>query len=217
LPFEAEKVQPTPAVLDFLEFCYRAIGKPESGDYHSYHGHYHLYFKPEEGKTAFREAINRIFSRNGMAYEFNSDGSIVRLAPEGLRDILMPTVFRTRDSVLNSLLEAARTKYLNRNPTVRQEALEKLWDAWERLKTIEPGKDKKESATALLNRASPEPTFRNALENEATELTRIGNKFRIRHAETSQVPLQLSEHVDYLFHRLFALIILFLKTTGGCR
>jgi len=28
----------------------------------------------------------------------------------------------------------------------------------------------------------------------------------IRHSETSQVPLQRNDHVDYLFHRLFALI-----------
>ena len=217
LPFEAEKVQPTPAVLDFLEFCHRAIGKPESGNYHSYYGHYHLYFKPEEGKTAFREAINRVFSRNGIAYEFNSDGLIVRLAPEGLKDILMPAVFQTLDPVLNSLLEAARTKYLNRNPIVRQEALEKLWDAWERLKTIEPRKDKKASVTALLSKAASESTFREMLDKEASELTRIGNTFKIRHSETTQVPLVLNEHVDYLFHRLFSLILLFLRTTGRGR
>ncbi len=217
LPIEATKMQPTLPVLDFLEFCHRAIGKPIKADYHSYFGHYHLHFEPEEGQAAFREDINRIFSRNGIAYEFNSDGLIVRLAPEGLRDILMPTLFRTRDPVLNSLLEAARTKYLNRNPTVRQEALEKLWDAWERLKTIEPGKDKKASITALLNKAAPESTFRETLDKEASELTRIGNNFKIRHSEISQVPLVLNEHVDYLFHRLFSLILLFLRTTGRSR
>lgn len=217
LPFDAKKVQPTPAVLDFLEFCHRAIGKPEKLDHHPYYRHYHLNFQSEEGKTAFREDINRVFSRNGIAYEFNSDGLIVRLAPEGLKDILMPAVFRTRDPVLNSLLEAARTKYLNRNPIVRQEALEKLWDAWERLKTIEQGMDKKASITALLNKAAPESNFRETLNMEAKELTRIGNNFRIRHSEISQVPLEFNEHVDYLFHRLFSLIFLFLRTTGRSR
>lgn len=213
LPLDAKKVQPTPVVLDFLEFCHRAIGKPKNLDYHSYYGHYHLNFHPEEGKTAFREDINRVFYRNGIAYEFNSDGLIVRLAPEGLKDILMPTVFQTRDPLLNSLLEAARTKYLNRNPIVRQEALEKLWDAWERLKTIE-GKDKKTSITALLSKVAPESTFRKMLDREAIELTSIGNKFRIRHSEIDQIPLESNEHVDYLFHRLFSLVLLFLRTTG---
>ena len=54
--------------------------------------------------------------------------------------------------------------------------------------------------------------FRETLEAEATELTRIGNTFRIRHSETSQTPLENDTHVDYLFHRLFGLIHLLLKS-----
>ncbi|HUV79895.1 MAG TPA: hypothetical protein VMW40_03595 [Candidatus Bathyarchaeia archaeon] len=217
LPLDAKKVLPTLAVLDFLEFCHRAIGKPIKTDYHSYFGHYHLHFEPEEGQAAFRDDINRIFSRNGIAYELGSDGLIVRLAPEGLREALMSAAFRTGDTGLDSLLEAARAKYLNPNLTIRQESLEKLWDAWERLKTVEPGKDKRASITTLLNKAATESTFRETLNKEASELTRIGNIFRIRHSEITQVPLERSEHVDYLFHRLFALILLFLRTTGRSR
>lgn len=93
----------------------------------------------------------------------------------------------------------------------------KLWDAWERLKTVEPGKNKKESSIALLDRALAAGGFRDAIEVEAKELTRIGNSFDIRHTETSQEPLKSSEHVDYLFHRLFALIRMLLTLTerGG--
>lgn len=75
-------------------------------------------------------------------------------------------------------------------------------------------RDKKASATALLDRAASEATFRGMLEAEARELTNIGNTFGIRHSEKNQVPLALDEHVDYLFHRLFALIRLLLRTTG---
>jgi hypothetical protein len=82
------------------------------------------------------------------------------------------------------------------------------------LKTIEPGKGKKISVEALLNKAASELNFRERLNKEAHELTDIGNKFRIRHSETNQAPLELSEHVDYLFHRLFALIRLILRTNG---
>jgi hypothetical protein len=67
---------------------------------------------------------------------------------------------------------------------VRRESLEKLWDAWERLKTLEPGKDKKASTTALLDKVSSEPMFRAYLEHEATRLTEIGNTFMIRHTES---------------------------------
>jgi hypothetical protein len=216
LPLDARNMPPTLAILDLLEFCHRAVGKPVQTNYHPYFNHHHLRFEAEVGQAAFREDIDRIFSRNGIAYELRSDGNIIRLAPEGLRETLTSTVFRTGDDELNLLLNIARAKYLDPNPTVRQESLEKLWDAWERLKTIEPGADKIAKVTALLNRASPETTFRDALNKEAIELTRIGNNFRIRHSETTQIPLQLTEHVDYLFHRLFALIMLFLKTTNRC-
>ena len=216
LPLYPGKVPPTLKVLDLIEFCHRAVGKPVETTYHSHYGHYHLRFKPEEGQTAFRDDINRILARNGLVYELKPNGEVDRLAPVVLREALASAVFQTDDTDLDSLLEAARTKYLNPSLTVRQESLEKLWDAWERLKTIEqPGKDKKKSsAEALLKKAATEPNFYKTLDDEALELTRIGNEFRIRHSETDKVPLELSEHVDYLFHRLFALIRLLLRTTG---
>lgn len=217
LPLEINNQPSTFAILDLLEFCHLAVGKPTKNSYHNYWGHYHLGFNSKEGQTDFRDDINRIFSRNGLTYELGADGMIVRLAPEGLRDILMSAIFHTGDNVLDSLLEAARTKYINPSITVRQESLEKLWDAWERLKTIESGKDKKESITALLNKAAIEPSFIEMIDNEARELTRIGNKFNIRHSETTQVPLESSEHIDYLFHRLFALIRLLLLRTSRCK
>ena len=215
-PLYPGEVPPTLAVLDLIEFCHRAVGKPVQTDFHSYYRHYHLRFEPEEGQAAFRGNINRILARNGLVYELKPNGEVDRLAPVVLREALASAVFQTDDTDLDSLLEAARTKYLNPSLTVRQESLEKLWDAWERLKTIEqPGKDKKaSSAKALLKKAATEPNFYKTLEDEAYELTRIGNNFTIRHSETDKVPLELSEHVDYLFHRLFALIRLLLRTTG---
>ena len=47
------------------------------------------------------------------------------------------------------MLESARRKFLDPDPAVRLEALEKIWDAFERVKTLEiPGDgNKKVSAT----------------------------------------------------------------------
>lgn len=150
-------------------------------------------------------------ARNGLAYDLRDDGQIVRLAAPVLQEALAGSAFATGDSTLDSILEGARNKFLNPNPVIRREAVEKLWDAWERLKTIHPGADKKASATALLNQACFEPRFRAELEAEGRNLTKIGNTFQIRHSETSQVPLTRDAHVDYLFHRIFALIWMLLK------
>lgn len=113
------------------------------------------------------------------------------------------------------MLETARAKYLDPNLQVRLEALEKLWDAWERIKTLEYPADKKKSIKILLDKASNEPNIRARLDREANELTEIGNKFMIRHTEAGKTPITSSAHVDYLFHRMFALIYLLLGDRIG--
>jgi hypothetical protein len=210
-PFETAHAPPTLAILDLVEFVFRSLGKPLVRDHHDFFGHDHLLYNRAEGQAEFHRDINRILARNGLAFELGMDGNVVRLAGPVVRESLAAGGFFTGDDKLNLMLEAARAKFLDPDPIVRREALEKLWDAWERLKTILPGSDKKSGITALLNQTSSEPQFRSRLEIEAKELTTIGNSFQIRHSETTQVPLNDDSHVDYLFHRLFALIWLILR------
>jgi AbiJ N-terminal domain 4 len=207
--------QPTDGeMFDLLEFSYQHVAEPDQGNYyHSYHNHYHYDYDVDAGREKFQQEVNRIFERNGIAFSLEA-GEIVRIAPAILHESLSTSIFNTGDGPLNELLETARAKFLNRSLNVRLESLEKLWDAWERLKTVEPGKDKKASATALLDKAATESTFRDALEQEAGSLTTIGNKFMIRHTETDKVPITSSEHVDYLFHRMFSLIRLLLRSSS---
>ncbi len=205
-PLQPDEVPPTLAVLDMVQFCYHHVAKPEAQGYHSFFDHKHLTFDRDEGRRDFRARIERIFSRNALAYELKEDGSVERLAPEGLREALRDSTFNTGDRELDGMLEAARAKFLSPDPAVRRESLEKLWDAFERLKSLDDGNNKKASVEALLKRASPEGNFRARLDAEARELTGIGNSFQIRHAETNQVAIALDAHVDYLFHRLFALL-----------
>lgn len=198
-------------LLDFIEFCYRHVAQPIKGTYHNFFNHHHLGYNRVNGQQEFGNSINRIFARNGIAFELQEDGQIQRLAPPILREALTSVEFQTGDRELDILLASARSKFLSPNQQVRKESLEKLWDAWERLKTINVGVNKKTSLTQLLDKAAPEATFRKTLENESRELTVIGNTFLIRHTETTQIPLQTNSQVDYLFHRLFALIHLILS------
>ncbi len=211
------EVPPTLQILDLVEFCHRNASKPIRGSHHSYFNHHHLTFDRVAGQSEFRERINRLFARTGLAYELGDDGKIVRLAPVGLKESLQAAVFQTGDETLDSMLESARTKFLNPNPHTRRESLEKLWDAWERLKTLGTGADKKAQVKALLDKAATEPGFRDLLEREAKELNTVGNNFQIRHSETTQTPVQSDSHVDYLFHRLFSLIWMLVKLRSGRR
>ena len=203
-------------ILDMIEFCWRCIGKPVQGSYHRFFSHYHLRFDVEAGRDDFRDAINRIFRRNGLAYELAEHGGIERLAPPLLREELASAQFRTGDSELDGMLEKARRKFLDPDEATRRESLEALWDAWERLKTLVDGPNKKAQVASLLDgiAGSSSPEFRKALEQDARELTRVGNSLQIRHSETDQERLAKGEHVDYLFHRLLALIQLALRTAG---
>ena len=161
----------------------------------------------------FTDGINRVLEREKVAYELNIDGQIVRIGAPVLSDVIQSSAFATGDNELDGLLETAQDKFISRNPAMRREGLEKLWDAWERLKTVEPGSDKKASTSALLDRVVDGP-MRDRLEREAIELTDIGNKFMIRHSEVGKHPLTDDRHVDYLFPRLFSLVYLLLDGTG---
>jgi len=187
------------------------VAEPNPVSYHSFFGHQHFSFDRTQGQADFRAAVNRILTRNQLAYELNASSQVFRLAAPVLHEALTLQTFRTGDAALDELLEAARAKFLNPDPTVRREALEKLWDAWERTKTLDSPDDKRASVTTLLNKTADEPNFREVLEQEAMALTNVGNRFQIRHAETAQVPLRRNDQVDYLFHRLFALIWLVLR------
>ena len=112
----------------------------------------------ETGRAKFEQDVNRIFERNGIAFELKH-GEVIRIAPTGLQEALAQTAFHTGDNALDEMLETARQKFLNRSLEVRRESLEKLWDAWERLKTIEPGKDKKAQVATLLAKSSKEPNL----------------------------------------------------------
>ena len=74
-------------------------------------------------------------------------------------------------------------KVLRAHPLLRREALERLWDAWERLKSLADPGDKKRSIKVILDAAAAEPSLRARLEEEAKELTGIGNSHLIRHSE----------------------------------
>lgn len=211
-PTEAPK---TPVILDLLEFCARAVGEPVHGAYHSFFRHHHLSWDREAGLQRFVADVNMLFRRNALAFELTPAGEARRLLPAPLADVIGWALFQTGDGETDRLLEAARRRILSPKPEDRQDALEKLWDAFERLKTLEPGSNKREQADALLDRvAAPGSAFRQALASEAMELTGIGNSFRIRHSEVTQEALTSLDQVDYLFTRMFAFVRMVLRGTG---
>ncbi len=214
-PLSVSDAPATPVILDLLEFCARAVGEPIQGSYHPFFQHHHLSWDRDTGLQRFVADVNMLFRRNALAFELAVAGEARRLLPAPLADAIGWTLFQTGDAETDRLLETARLRFLSPKLDDRQDALEKLWDAFERLKTLEPGANKRVQADVLLDRAAPPGSgYRQLLAREAAELTSIGNSFRIRHSEITQEALTSPDQVDHLFTRMFAFVRLVLRGTG---
>ena len=214
-PLSYSDLPDTPVIFDILEFCAGAVGLPVEGDFHSYFGHSHLSWDREASLANFISDVNFLFARNGVAYELTPEGQARRLLPTALAEAPNHTEFATWYGETDRLFETARERIALPKLDDRRDALEKFWDAFERIKTLEPGRDIRSQAEKLLDgAATPGTRFRQVLGEEASALTRIGNTFRIRHSETSQEDLDSVEQVDYFFGRLFAFNRIVLRTAS---
>lgn len=198
-----DEAPPAHLVMDLVEFSARHVAKPIQLGYHSYFRHHHFRFDRDAGLAEFVDDVRTIFRRNALAYQIDDDGRIARVGSAVLMQALNQPLFRTGDAQLDQLLESARRRFVSPDPNERQVSLEHLWDAFERVKTIEAGKDKRTQAEALLSRASL-GHMHNLIDCEARELTSTGNQFRIKHSETNKILVDPGDQLDYLFHRMFA-------------
>jgi hypothetical protein len=206
----------TTTALDVVDFVAQRIAAPvrHRGNYHGFLDHYHLIFDREAGQRQFQADIEQIFARNGIAFTLGDNLRVRRLGPPEARPLLSEFTPDTGDSRLDELLRTALTRFLSRNASDRQDALEKLWDAFERVKTLELGGDKRASFAALINRSAPNSGLRDHMDAEGAALTKIGNSFHIRHSEHGQEELPGPAAVDYLFIRLASLVAFLLRQTG---
>lgn len=211
---DPEVVPPLSAVLDAVEFFWRIVSEPRLRRRHDYFAHEHLSrFDQRAGQERYRDAVNTLFRRNGHPYELRENGTAIRIGPPILSDLMANTTFRTGDGELDKLLSTASEKFGSPKLDDRKDALEKLWDAFERLKTLEDPQ-KPAGIQMILSAAVKDNEFRSRIEAEMKELTKLGNDFQIRHFETTKIPIETSEQIDYLFHRMFTLIWLLLRSTG---
>lgn len=112
--------------------------------------------------------------------------------------------FRIDDAEFCKLIEQSFQLYKDAKIDI---ATEKVWDAFERIKTYYLQCDKKTSADRLLDIMSKGCTdYKAMLQEEFSALTRLGNEFRIRHHETNKKDICFNEHFDYLFHRCLTVL-----------
>lgn len=200
-------------VLDFVEFVFAHICDVQNGKYHEFYHHYELIFvNTTKAKEKFVNDVNEIFSRNNIAFKLCDNGQIQRILNEQLNN-LINTVNEPKEKILNDLLKLATEKIKSPKIEERRIALEKLWDAYERIKTVINPNNKQCSSNELIEKVSKgNVSMKEVLIEECKMLNKIGNEyFQIRHSEMNKTPIDEVEHIDYLFFRMYSIINLLLN------
>lgn len=159
----------------------------------------------------FEPKVNTLFKLNKLPYKLN-DGRV-----EGTLDISIKKVEMSHipERGLKELLMEAENYYDKGNEHI---AVEKLWDAFERLKTYySPTLNKAQSANKIVDDMSGSSSdFKDMYETEFKALTTIGNNFRIRHHETTKIDITDDRQYDYFYKRCLALLsVAILYLEGG--
>ena len=137
------------------------------------------------------------------SFDNNSDVDLTELLDLNINlELLSEMHDKTSDNQLDELINEAKRRFYDKND--KQVAIEKLWDAFERLKTYYDS-DKKKSSQTLLTSISGDISLIE-FENEFADLTKIGNEYRIRHHETNKKPIVDPSHINYLFFRMLSLL-----------
>lgn len=158
----------------------------------------------------FKEEINQIFIESGLLYKLTDQKIIERIVES---DVLTKEIEERIEKIdedgVKKLLKDSIELYKTPNPEARQDSVEKIWDAFERLKTYYTTENKKKSIERIINDMSHgDEKFKELFNAEFDTLTKIGNNYRIRHHETDRIDIIDNRYYDYFFNRCLSLIAL---------
>jgi len=197
------------ALIDLIEYIAQNCRDIRQGSFHSYFRHHHLHLlDTSEIAGTFRNEINDIFQKTGLLYTLTNDLIVERVIEDGtLSSEVEKAISSVKEQGLKELLRESVMRFKQPNPAMRNDAVEKLWDAFERLKTYYTTLDKKKSTEKIVADMSNEQfEFELLFNTEFAALTKIGNDYRIRHHETNKTDITDIRHYDYFFNRCLALI-----------
>lgn len=154
----------------------------------------------------FEKEINTIFKLNDINIELKSGEihSINNIAIE------LDSSIRISEAGIEELIATADDLYRKGKYSY---AVEKIWDAFERIKTYYyPALNKKKSAEKIIKDISFEnENIEMMFDVEFKTLTDIGNNYRIRHHEINKIDISKELHYKYFYKRCLALISVLLE------
>ncbi len=200
------------ALLDFVEFvafyC-KTYKITESSPYQF------IFIENDDSAfNSFQKEINDVFQRTRLLYRLNDQKQVERVIEnDSLTSEVEKTLLSVKEPGTRELLELAIRLRRSYGKGDVKLATEKMWDAFERLKTyycIKQGIDKSKSADKVISNITEKESsdFTEFFKTEFKALTEIGNKYNIRHSETTQTEVSDPRIYDYFFNRCLSLIAL---------
>lgn len=197
------------ALIDLIEFVAQNIHDITQKRYHDFFRHNDLFFgETNEIAEKFIAEINGTFQKVGLLYQLTTNLEVERIEETAiLSEKIEKDIQTIKEPGLRELLIMAVQKHKSPYPNDQKDAVEKIWDAFERLKTYYTNKNKRESADQIIGDMSDgKDEYIELFTAEFKLLTEIGNNYRIRHHETNKIDITDIRHYDYFFNRCLALI-----------
>ena len=124
------------ALLDLIEFFAENVRDVVVGGFHSYFGHHHLTCQNSRNVCVqFCDEINRIFQKTGLLYHLNTNLQVERIVENSpLTPTAESAIAAVSEPGTRELLQEAILLHRSPYPTDIRDAVEKLWDVYERLR-----------------------------------------------------------------------------------
>lgn len=152
--------------------------------------------------VSFEDEVNTIL--DGLHYKL-VDGKMMMQTTVEIKAV------ETKEPDLRELIEIAESYFWKEDTVSKQIALEKIWDALEKLKTYYQT-DKKESVQMVIDKISQkDEETKDIFNKEFDYLTEFGNTHQIRHFETGKTAIKDARMKEYWYMRCLALINLAIK------
>lgn len=152
----------------------------------------------------FATSINELFRSFKLPFQIYANHINDNTISDLTSNINLPS-----EKGVSELFHEAEQLYLTDQKKL---AVEKIWDTFERIKTVLIPNNKKKSANKLANKMGKNNSeLVSIFEEEFNKLTIIGNTLNIRHFELDTIDINNNDYCDYFYQRCAALINLAIK------
>lgn len=147
-------------------------------------------------KYDFTIEINRMFENFKMNYEIFK-GKIKPIHSKVLNELFLDEL-NCQDKEVHNFLDIALKKFRSKDISEQKIGLNKLVDAFERIKTLKNPENKKDSAKKTAKEVECQGIF---FENDMVKMNEISNNhFMIRHTEIDKTTIESPIVIEYLFY-----------------